>query len=196
MTKPQGSKSNNLTKVEVSSENELWDWLDVNHASDQSFLLVTWKKTNTEKYINRDSVLDALLVYGWIDGRRYALDKDRTMQLICKRKQQDWTQTYRKRAEKLLADGKLKEAGLAAIRLAQSNGTWLANQNVDNLEAPNALLDALNLEQGLVWWQSSALSYQRNVLRWLNLAKTEKTRLKRINAIAKACRDGQKIKNL
>ena len=196
MTKPQGSKSNNLTKVEVSSENELWDWLDVNHASDQSFLLVTWKKTNTEKYINRDNVLDALLAYGWIDGRRYALDKDRTMQLICKRKQQDWTQTYRKRAEKLLADGKLKEAGLAAIRLAQSNGTWLANQNVDNLEAPNALLDALNLEQGLVWWQSSALSYQRNVLRWLNLAKTEKTRLKRINAIANACRHGQKIKNL
>ena len=196
MTKTQGSKSNNLTKVEVSSENELWDWLDVNHASDQSFLLVTWKKTNTEKHINRDSVLDALLAYGWIDGRRYALDKDRTMQLICKRKQQDWTQTYRKRAEKLLADGKLKEAGLAAMRLAQSNGTWLANQNVDNLEAPNALLDALNLEQGLVWWQSSAPSYQRNVLRWLNLAKTEKTRLKRINAIANACRHGQKIKNL
>lgn len=196
MTKTQGSKSNNLTKVEVSSENELWDWLDVNHASDQSFLLVTWKKTNTEKHINRDSVLDALLAYGWIDGRRYALDQDRTMQLICKRKQQDWTQTYRKRAEKLLADGKLKEAGLAAMRLAQSNGTWLANQNVDNLEAPNALLDALNLEQGLVWWQSSAPSYQRNVLRWLNLAKTEKTRLKRINAIANACRHGQKIKNL
>ena len=196
MTKTQGSKSNNLTKVEVSSENELWDWLDVNHASDQSFLLVTWKKTNTEKYINRDNVLDALLAYGWIDGRRHALDKDRTMQLICKRKQLDWTQTYRKRAEKLLADGKLKEAGLAAMRLAQSNGTWLANQNVDNLEAPNALLDALNLEQGLVWWQSSAPSYQRNVLRWLNLAKTEKTRLKRINAIANACRDSQKIKNL
>ena len=196
MTKTQGSKSNNLTKVEVSSENELWDWLDVNHASDQSFLLVTWKKTNTEKYINRDNVLDALLAYGWIDGRRYALDQDRTMQLICKRKQQDWTQTYRKRAEKLFADGKLKEAGLAAMRLAQTNGTWLANQNVDNLEAPNALLDALNLEQGLVWWQSSAPSYQRNVLRWLNLAKTEKTRLKRINAIANACRVSQKIKNL
>lgn len=196
MTIPQVSASKNLTKIVISSKNELWEWLDENHSSEQSFLLVTWKKTNTAKYISRDAVLDALLAYGWIDGRRYALDKDRTMQLICKRKQQTWTQTYRNRVEKLLLDGKLKEAGLATMRLAQQNGTWLANQNVDNLETPDTLLDALDVEQGLAWWQSAALSYKRNVLRWLNLAKTDETRQKRINAIAKACRDGQKIKNL
>lgn len=196
MTIPQVPASKNLTKIVISSKNELWEWLDENHSSEQSFLLVTWKKTNTAKYISRDAVLDALLAYGWIDGRRYALDKDRTMQLICKRKQQNWTQTYRNRVEKLLLDGKLKEAGLATMRLAQQNGTWLANQNVDNLETPDTLLDALDVEQGLAWWQSAALSYKRNVLRWLNLAKTDETRQKRINAIAKACRDGQKIKNL
>ena len=195
MTIPQVSASKNLTKIVISSKNELWEWLDENHSSEQSFLLVTWKK-NTAKYISRDAVLDALLAYGWIDGRRYALDKDRTMQLICKRKQQTWTQTYRNRVEKLLRDGKLQEAGLATMRLAQQNGTWLANQNVDNLETPDTLLDALDVEQGLAWWQSAALSYKRNVLRWLNLAKTDETRQKRINAIAKACRDGQKIKNL
>ena len=93
MSKQQGLKSTNLTKIFISSENELWEWLDVNHVSEQSFLLVTWKKTNTEKYVSRDVVLDALLAYGWIDGRRFALDNDRTMQLICKRKQQDWTDT-------------------------------------------------------------------------------------------------------
>ena len=196
MTIPQVSASNTLTKIVISSKNELWEWLDENHSSEQSFLLVTWKKTNTEKYISRDAVLDALLAYGWIDGRRYALDKDRTIQLICKRKQQNWTQTYRNRVEKLLLDGKLQEAGLATMRLAQQNGTWLANQNVDNLETPDTLLDALDVEQGLAWWQSAAPSYIRNVLRWLNLAKTDETRQKRINAIAKACRDGQKIKNL
>lgn len=52
------------------------------------------------------------------------------------------------------------------------------------------------MKKGLAWWQSAAPSYQRNVLRWLNLAKTDKTRLKRINEIANACRNGQKIKNL
>ena len=119
MSKQQGLKSTNLTKIFISSENELWEWLDVNHVSGQSFLLVTWKKTNTEKYVSRDVVLDALLAYGWIDGRRFALDNDRTMQLICKRKQQDWTDTYRKRVEKLIAEGKLKEAGSEDMKLAK-----------------------------------------------------------------------------
>ncbi len=119
MSKQQGLKSTNLTKIFISSENELWEWLDVNHVSEQSFLLVTWKKTNTEKYVSRDVVLDALLAYGWIDGRRFALDNDRTMQLICKRKQQDWTDTYRKRVEKLIAEGKLKEAGFEDMKLAK-----------------------------------------------------------------------------
>ena len=64
-------------------------------------------------------MLDALLAYGWIDGRRFALDNDRTMKLICKRKQQDWTDTYRKRVEKLIAEGKLKEAGFEDMKLAK-----------------------------------------------------------------------------
>ncbi len=118
MSKQQGLKSTNLTKIFISSENELWEWLDVNHVSEQSFLLVTQKKTNTEKYVIRNVVLDALLAYGSIDGRRYALDTDRTMQLICKRKQKDWTDTYRKRVEKLIAEGKLKKAGFEAMNLA------------------------------------------------------------------------------
>lgn len=32
------------------------------------------------------------------------------------------------------------------MNLAKRNGTWLANQNVDNLEAPTALLDALDIK--------------------------------------------------
>ena len=71
-----------------------------------------------------------------------------------------------------------------------------SQSNVDNLEAPTALLDALDMKTGLAWWQSATPSYQRTVLRWLNLAKSDKTRLKRINEITNACRNGQKIKNL
>ena len=44
MTKPQVSASKNLTQIVISSENELWEWLDENHSSEQSFLLATWKK--------------------------------------------------------------------------------------------------------------------------------------------------------
>ena len=46
------------------------------------------EKVKKDKYVSSDEVLDALLAYGWVDGRRYALDEHQTMQLVCKRKQQ------------------------------------------------------------------------------------------------------------
>ena len=65
--------------------------------------------------MSREEVLDALLAYGWIDGRRYALDENQTMQLVCKRKQQKWTQSYRQRIEQLTANGLMKPSGLKSV---------------------------------------------------------------------------------
>ena len=185
-----------LARIEIDSRQALWDWLSHNHSSDESYLLVTWKKANKAKYLSRDEVLDALLAYGWIDGRRYALDDAQTMQLICKRKQQAWTSSYRERIAKLEDAGLLKPSGRAAVETAKSTGNWLANQDIDALVSPADLLHALEEEAGLDWWQEAAPSYKRNCLRWLKAAKTTQTRQKRIMAIAKACGGGQKLKNM
>jgi len=184
-----------LDRIEIESETALWDWLEANHNSTHSYLLVTWKKADKARYVSRDQVLDALLAYGWVDGRRYALDADRTMQLVCQRQQQKWTQTYRSRIETLEADGRLKPSGLQAVTAAKANGTWLANQDVDNLEVPADLRDQLKSLTGLDWWDNAAPSYRRNLLRWLSTAKTAKTRQKRCEAIANSCRDGEKLRN-
>jgi hypothetical protein len=41
-------------------------------------------RDKTNKYTTRGQVLDALIAYGWIDGRSLKLDDDRTMQLLSK----------------------------------------------------------------------------------------------------------------
>ncbi|MEE2974189.1 MAG: hypothetical protein VX831_02990, partial [Candidatus Thermoplasmatota archaeon] len=74
-----------LERVEVSSPNQLWDWLHTEHSQHESVWLVTWKVANRDKYVSRDEVLDALIAFGWIDGRRMKLDEERTMQLIAPR---------------------------------------------------------------------------------------------------------------
>ena len=185
-----------MKQIQIESSTALIDWLCDNHQSDESYLLVTWKKSEIEKYVSRDEVLDALLAYGWIDGRRFALDEGRTMQLICKRKQQKWTKSYRDRVERLQANGQLHESGLAMIEAAKQNGTWLANQDVDELVCPDDLSHALSNHKGTEWWQNSAPSYQRNILRWLASAKRQETRQKRCDEIALACGKGKKIKNM
>jgi len=182
-------------KVFVDSETALWNWLEANHQSAASYLLVTWKKTDPTRYLSRDQILDGLLAYGWVDGRRYTLDDTKTMQLICKRQQQKWTESYRKRIEKLQANGRMKQAGLEMISIAQANGTWLADQDVDNLEIPSDLYTALHQKKGLDWWEASAPSYRRNILRWLKSAKKAETRQKRCDIISDSSLAGQKIPN-
>lgn len=183
-------------KITITNRDEFWHWLSDNHQSQDSYLLVTFKKSDPERYVSRDEVLDALLAFGWIDGRRYQLDETRTMQLICQRKQQKWTKSYRDRIAALQSSGRLQPAGLAAVTLAQKNGTWLVDQDIDNLQEPDDLLTALTAEQGLDWWQKAAPSYRRNALRWLGSAKKEDTRLKRLHQLASACAASHKIKNL
>lgn len=71
-----------LEQIEIKDEQALWDWLELHHAQQVSILLVTYKSATPEFYVSRAAVLDALLAYGWIDGRRYVVDAARTAQLI------------------------------------------------------------------------------------------------------------------
>lgn len=184
-----------IERVEIDSEAELWKWLDQNHAQPDSVLLVTWKASRRDRYVSREQVLDALIAYGWIDGRRYKLDDERTMQLISPRRQQVWAKTYRDRAARLIADERMRPPGQAAIDKAKASGRWDSLQSVDDLVEPGALVSALEAGGGAGWWSGAAPSYRRNVLRWIAAAKREETATKRINIIADHAAEGRKVPN-
>ncbi len=184
-----------LERVEVASVAELWNWLDAHHDQGDSVLLVTWKAKRRDRYVSRDDVLDALIAHGWIDGRRFALDDDRTMQLVSPRKQQLWAASYRDRAERLIAEGRMRPPGLAAVEAAKAAGTWHARRDVDRLEEPLDLRAALDQRKASAWWDEAAPSYRRNVLRWIAGAKREPTRAKRIDIVAAHAACGEKVPN-
>ena len=86
-----------------------------NHTQSESVWLVTYKKSNPDKYVSRWDVLDQLICFGWIDGIRRKLDDKKTMQLISQRKVEHWAKTYKERAAKLIDEGKMHAPGLKAI---------------------------------------------------------------------------------
>lgn len=184
-----------LERIEVTSAVMLWDWLESHHGQEDSVLLVTWKAGRRERYVSRDDVLDALIAHGWIDGRRFKLDDERTMQLISPRKQQVWAASYRDRAERLILEDRMRPPGLEAIDRAKALGTWDPHDGVDRLEEPDDLVAALTRRQAMTWWAAAAPSYRRNVLRWLAAAKREPTRAKRIGIIADHAARGEKVPN-
>lgn len=187
-------KTENFEKVEITSQEALRSWLTKNHAQSESVWLVTYKKSEPEKYVSRWDVLDELICFGWIDGIRRKLDDQKTMQLIAPRKVEHWAKTYKDRAAKLTEEGKMHASGLKTIEDAKSNGLWNFMDDVDNLIVPEDLSQALlKLEGAEVFFNSINPSSKRFVLRWLKLAKTEKTRKNRINKIAELSSKGEKL---
>lgn len=178
-----------MEDIEVQSDAALWGWLEQNHARSDSVRLVTWKASHREKYVSRETVLDALIAYGWVDGRRFAVDDDKTAQLISPRKQQAWSQSYKDRVDRLRTEGMMQPAGEAAVAAGQASGLWDFFADVDALIVPSDLAVSLNL----IKWDKFAPSYQRNVLRWIKLAKSDQTRAKRIKTVVETTNKGDKI---
>ncbi len=188
-------KTENFEKVEVASSDELRAWLSTHHTQIESVWLVTYKKSVPEKYVSTGEVLDELLCYGWIDGIRRKLDEHRTMQLIAPRRVEHWAKSYKDRAARLIGEGKMQEAGFRSIEASKANGLWDFMDDVDKLIIPADLQKALEKYPSAAdFFHAINPSSKRFVLRWLKLAKTDKTRASRIEQLAQLSAKGEKLK--
>ncbi len=187
-------ETDNFEKVPVESVAELRAWLETNHRQAESVWLVTYKKSDPDKYVSTHQIVDELLCYGWVDGIRRKLDDERTMQLISPRKVQHWAKSYKDRIATLIAEGRVHPAGLRSIEESKRNGMWSFMDEVDALILPADLVASLEaLPPALGNFQASAPSYRRNVLRWIKLAKTQATRENRIAKTADFAARNKKI---
>jgi uncharacterized protein YdeI (YjbR/CyaY-like superfamily) len=181
-------------KVEVASADELRQWLTDNHEQQDSVWLVTYKKHISAKYVSTAEVLDELLCFGWIDGVRRKLDEDRTMQLIAPRKAQHWAKSYKERAAKLEKEGRMTAAGRLAIQRSKDAGLWNLMDDVDALIKPEDLVCALEARPpAMENFDGFGDASKRFVLRWIKLAKSPKTRAKRIEQTAVLAARNEKI---
>lgn len=183
-------------RVEVSSAGELRAWLTANHEQDESVWLVTFKKHHGDRYVSRDEVLDELIGFGWIDGARRKLDDDRTMQLISPRRVHHWSKSYKDRAERLIAAGRMHDSGQRAIDRSKELGLWALMDDVDALLIPEDLRDALAARPAAsANFDSLPDSAKRNTLRWIKLAKTDTTRQKRVEETSRRAARNERVPN-
>ncbi len=182
--------------VEVSSRQQLHDWLHANHSQQDAIWLVTYRKAVPDRYIPHDVVLDELIAFGWIDGIRRRIDEYRTRQLVSPRRTQPWAKSYKERAERLLAEGGLEPAGQRSVQRAQATGMWNAMNAVDALIVPDDLDAALVASPPAdTYFAAFPPSTRRNILRWIESAKTQPTREKRIALTVADARDNRRVKS-
>jgi uncharacterized protein YdeI (YjbR/CyaY-like superfamily) len=183
--------SDRFPHVEVRSVGELRAWLAAHGDRDEAVWLVTYKKVVPDAYLSADDVLDELVAAGWTDGVRRRVDDERVMQLVSPRRTQPWMASYKVRAERLQAEGRMTPRGAAAVDAARRSGAWDAMAEVDALLVPEDLAAALDARPpARDTYDAFPPSTRRNVLRWVASAKRATTRAARVERVAEDARRG------
>jgi uncharacterized protein YdeI (YjbR/CyaY-like superfamily) len=105
-----------------------WErWLEANHDSSTGVRLRFAKKGSGAATVTHAQALEAALCHGWIDGQAGRFD-DRywLVRFTPRGPRSRWSQINRGHAERLIAEGRMKPAGLAKVKDAQEDGRWEA----------------------------------------------------------------------
>ncbi len=103
-----------------------WDrWLAKHHDAAKELWLRLAKKGVGRATVTRAEALEVALCYGWIDGQSRTEDDEHWLQRFTPRSRRSkWSKINREAAEGLIAAGKMKAAGLAAVEAAKVDGRW------------------------------------------------------------------------
>lgn len=180
----------NLPHLEVRNLTELTTWLDAHHDSAGSVWLVTYKKSHPD-YLPFGEAVEELLCWGWVDSSVRKVDEHRMKHLISPRKESSaWSAVNKEIVARMRAAGRMQPAGEAKIAAAEANGMWSFLDDVERLEVPADLAEALGDDRPT--WEGWNNSVKRAWLEKIKWAKTDSTRKKRIAACADAARCGLK----
>ena len=177
------SKTHKATEIFDAPSREAWrEWLSKNHASSQGVWLMVPKKKSEKKGISLEDVVEEALCFGWIDSKLNVVDEKRFKLLLTPRKRRSiWSKTNKQRVEKLIKQGLMTEAGLVKIEAAKREGSWNRLDAVEELRVPEDLGNALaangNARKNFESFSDSA---KKQLLWWIESAKTQETRSKRI----------------
>jgi uncharacterized protein YdeI (YjbR/CyaY-like superfamily) len=138
-----------LSELLVADADAWRAWLSEHHGDPIGVELVLAKKDTTEPTsLTYDQALDEALCHGWIDGQVRRRDERTFRQRFTPRRaRSQWSERNVGHIERLLGEGRMQPAGLAAVQRAKADGRWeKAYPAQSTIEVPEDLARALASE--------------------------------------------------
>ena len=181
-----------MTKLELYFKTDIeWrKWLHNNHENDDGIYLIFYKVENKEPSMRWEEAVKAALCFGWIDSTVKSLGNGKRRQYFCRRNPKSvWSALNKKYIKELTKDKLMHKSGLTIIEIGKQNGSWIALDDVENGVIPEELQVAFNKNKtAFNNYKRFSPSYRKSYLYWLNQAKREETRQKRIFEIIRLCK--------
>lgn len=174
---------------------EAWRaWLAEHHATIDGVWLARWTKASGQAPVEYEAIVEEALCFGWIDGLVNTLDDGRQAHLLTPRRPgSGWSRSNKDRVERLIADGRMAEAGMAAIRAAHADGSWSMQDAAEALIEPAELRAALDANpEARREWDAFPRSPRRALIWWVMSAKRPETLARRVAQIVDEAAQGRR----
>jgi uncharacterized protein YdeI (YjbR/CyaY-like superfamily) len=177
---------------------ELRAWFEAHHKQAKELWIGFYKKSTAKVGITIQEALDEALCFGWIDGVRKSVDAESSMMRYSPRRAKSaWSLVNIKRAQELIAAGRMQPAGLKAFE--QHDLAKAQQLQYERREQPLAAnLVTIFQDNPGAWhfFQAQAPSYRQSATWWIMSAKQDVTRQKRLALLIEACAQERRMPEL
>jgi uncharacterized protein YdeI (YjbR/CyaY-like superfamily) len=163
-------------------------WLEANHATAGGAWLVSWRPRTGRAGLEYEAAIEEALCFGWVDSTSGTVDDERRRLYFAPRTPRSvWAASNKARVERLIRDGRMAPAGLAAIERAKAKGSWDVLDAAERLEVPDDLAAALEARPpAAVHFAAFPPSARKMLLGWIATARRPETRAARVAKVAEA----------
>jgi uncharacterized protein YdeI (YjbR/CyaY-like superfamily) len=170
--------ANALRMLDIESGERWRDWLAAHHDSEAEVWLIFHKRHTGRPSISYEAAIDEALCFGWVDSLIKRIDDARYARKFTPRKaDSSWSESNIRRYERLLAAGRLADPG--RIRPPTDRIARAPRPSVTKL--PAYIVRALKARPAAQkYFDNLAPSHKRRYLGWIDSAKKQETKEKRL----------------
>jgi uncharacterized protein YdeI (YjbR/CyaY-like superfamily) len=175
-------KTSHRMKTFVAQTPDQWhQWLDEHHASESEVWLIFYKRHTGVRSIAHLDALDEALCFGWVDSLVKRIDESRYAIKFTPRKADSrWSTINRKRYAALKAAGRLKPGGIDRAPTDRSYGPRPPRFQMP-ARIPRYIQAALVKKPAARrYFEGLAPSHRRRYIGWIESAKREETKARRL----------------
>lgn len=166
-----------------SGPEEFRAWLEANHDSATELWMGLNKRHVEPRGLTWGEAVPEALCFGWIDSQSQGIDDDARRQRWTPRKvDSNWSATNLAHVARLLEDGRMRPAGLAAYerRRPEREAVYSYEQDGELALRPGDEARLRADPAAAAFWDEATPSYRRTCSAWVIAAKQEATREKRL----------------
>jgi uncharacterized protein YdeI (YjbR/CyaY-like superfamily) len=171
-------------------------WLAAHHASEPEVWIKIHKRASGLPTITPVEAIDVALCWGWIDAISKSFDERSYLQRYTpRRRKSTWSRINVENVARLMAEGRMTEAGLAEVAAAKADGRWdRAYPSAKAMTLPDDLRAAIDADPAARETFSRLNAQNRYALAFrLHNLKTEAGRRKKITAFIDMLRRGETL---